>query len=462
MRKKAKRTKAPDQNPLPKLELYYDIRDGSLWYCLGGRWISPAETKLQLHFRTLGFSDCRYITQGKGAIKEIDWPIWNAMNNHQVDFTGSLAGHRKGIFKDGAGRSFLVTEEASGVFDAMPKKIVEPEFFCAFLLELLPGEQWRRFCYWLAVALTSLRAGDYRPGQILVLAGPPACGKSLLQYIITEVLGGRASNPFKYMMEKTQFNKDLCGAEHWMIEDPPTSIDIRTRREFGCNLKNCAFTRDFPVHPKGRDIVPLPLFRRVSISVNRETENLAVIPPLEEGIDDKLTLLSCERVVKAFERFPADQDGNRSRTEIWAKVMEEIPMIRAWLLNAFKRIPAGWRDERCLVGHWHHPDLEAELRSLAPEHRMLQLLDHAFFQPDPEAKTAAERAPVPITDKKAFDLEQELAVKMPAQVGSLSRMANWLGTYLGKLLKAGNTRISKRVKDGTTLWTIKPPVRNED
>ncbi|MGZ5568160.1 MAG: hypothetical protein ACXWKG_14200, partial [Limisphaerales bacterium] len=383
-----------------------------------------------------------------------------------IDYAGALAGHRTGIYRDGAGRCFLVTDEARGVWDDTPKgKIIAPEFFGEFLDELLPGDQSRRFCYWLSIALQSLKDGDFSPGQAVVLAGPPKCGKSFLQDMVTEILGGRSANPFKYMMELTQFNNDLVSSEHWKIEDPPASIDIRTRRDFGNNIKNCTFTRDFPVHAKGKDQLCLPLFRRVTISVNDELENLSLIPPLEPSINDKLMLFHCGTAVKSLEQFRGNKNaptlpgmteqssGEKvSRKLAWGKFMEEVPTIRTWLLRAFKKVPREWLDDRCGVSYYHHPDIQEALCSLAPEHRLLQLIDYVYFDTAPL---------VQLTDRKAYDLETELQNKAPNQTGAISRHMNWCGNYLGRLIRDKNPRISKRKVDGYTLWTIKPPSINQ-
>src|SRR6185312_10273067 len=112
------------------------------------------------------------------------------------------------------------------------------------------------------------------------------CGKSLLQYFITEILGGRAANPFEYLMGE-KFNKDLSGAEHWMVEDPGTSTDNRTRREFGAKIKEATVNRDLRINGKGKDAGLLQVFRRVTISINNEKEELAVAPPMVEGVADK-------------------------------------------------------------------------------------------------------------------------------------------------------------------------------
>src|SRR5204862_7823749 len=82
---------------------------------------------------------------------------------------------------------------------------------------------------WLKVAYEALRAGVWRPGPALALAGPRNCGKSLLQQLITLILGGRSAKPYRYMRGGTEFNADLFGAEHLCIEDEHCSTDIRSR-----------------------------------------------------------------------------------------------------------------------------------------------------------------------------------------------------------------------------------------
>ena len=365
---------------------------------------------------------------------------------------GALAGHRNGVFSDGSGRKYLVTDEANGVWDKPEKKADEPKFFGAFVKELLAEHgQWELFCTWLALALRSLRNGDFRPGQVVVLAGPAGCGKSLLQALITEILGGRSASPFRYMMELTQFNKDLCGAEHWQIEDPATTTDIRTRRAFGAKLKEATVNRDFSIHAKGKDALTLPLFRRVTISVNDEPENLAVVPPLDPSIEDKVFLFHCAKAEKCFVPF-RDKTGEIDRAGTWKAASGEVAAVRAWLLATFKSVPNPMRDDRFGIRAWHHPALRAELVSLAPETRFLQLVDDALFSGDDDG---------PDSDfvGKSSELEKQLRKSEVAfEVEKVLRYVGACGSYLGKLSKSHGERISKRIAHGgVAIWTIKPP-----
>lgn len=448
--------------PPSHIEVFYDVRDGSYWFKLSGRYVSLKKSDITMHFRALGLRGGNDADWFDGQ-PEIEWPLYNAQLRAMIDYAGSLGGHKTGIFKDGSGRQFLVTDQCAGVWDEVPKKAAVPKFFDALLTELLPAPQYDYFCHWLAIALRSLRRGDFRPGQVVVLAGPAGCGKSLLQAIVTDLLGGRAANPFRYMMALTQFNKDLAGAEHWMIEDPATTTDIRTRRQFGAMLKECTVNRDFSIHQKGKDALSLPLFRRVTISVNDEPENIVVVPPLDPSIQDKIFLFHCGRVTEAFSEFrtvdgtPAllpesKNDGELDRNAVWQRVREEVPLIRSWLLNTFKAVPSEIRDDRFGIKAWHHPEMLSELLAFTPENRLLNLIDEVLWA------DVKKGDPLLFWKGRSVELEKTLRDSPFAfEVEKALRHTNQAGSYLGKLCKSEPDRITKAVNDGYTTWTIKPP-----
>jgi len=428
-------------------DLYFDIRDESYWFKINGNFSPLKKSNIQMEFRTLGLRDDIY----HDGLREIDWPLWNAMKNRRINYAGSLAGHRVGIFSDGSGRQYLVTDEARGVFDDLPAKkdIVEPEFFMQFVTELLPGEQADYLFYWLAIALRSLRKGDFRPGQVVVFAGPVQCGKSLIQHIITEILGGRGASPMRYMMEETAFNKDLAGAEHWAIEEPKTSTDTRTRVQFGNSIKECFNNRDFSIHAKGKEAITLPIWRRGSISLNNDPELLMVLPPLNGSVDDKMMLFNCAPVVDALAPFTVN--GEQDRAALWQKIVDEVPHVRAWLLANFKSVPKSRRDNRFGIVAYHHPELRKELEAFTAEMRLLNIIDEGFFEGDEGHLAISGRA---------MQLEQKLRkTEVGFEAEKMLRYANQFGSLLGKLHKLHPERISKDVKDGYATWTINPPSR---
>lgn len=443
-----------------RAELFYDLRDQGFVFRLNGRYVKMKKADLKMHLRVLGYRDDEYVKTGLGTLPAIDVPFYDATQERPIDYADSLAGHRTGIFKDGAARSFLVTDEARGVWDDLPKKITEPKFFISFIQELL-GNQAERFCYWLAIGLRSLRREDFRPGQMVALCGPAGCGKSLLQSWTTEIFGGRSADPYRYMAGLTQFNKDLAGAEHLAMEDPPTTTDIRTRRQFGAMLKALTVNRNFSIHQKGKDALDLPVWHRLTLSVNNETENIAILPPMDDSIQDKVFLFLCAPVVNAFNPFRGKEgtpnllgeefqgEGELDRKATWEAVLKETPIVRAWLLKEFNSVPKNERHDRFGIRAWHHPELLAQLSSLAPEMRMLNVIDMAFFSDDP---------PHTKWEGKTIELEQKLhGSKYGYEADKLFRFHNACGTYMGRLARSCPERISQRKLHGYTLWTINPP-----
>ena len=434
------------KKPPEHVEVYYSTQDGSYLYKLSGEYVCLKLGDVRRHMRARGLREDVWFD----GQRECDWPMYNAQVNRRVYYAGSLGGHRVGTFVDGSGRRFLVTDEARGVFDALPKKVVEPKLFRAFIEELLPDDQWQHVCYWLSIGLRSLRAGDFRPGQVSVFAGPAGCGKSLFQYVTTEIFGGRSGNPLRYMREETTFNDDFANSEHWLVEELRGSTDIRSRLALGDMIKDFYFTRDFSVHPKGKKATPLPLFRRGTISMNDDAELLQVLPPFNGSIEDKINLYHCSPVVEAFKPFRGVDGVDRAK--LWAGFQAEVPMIRAWLLTRFKRVPLAMVNDRCGIISYHHPDLLKHLSSYAPEVRLLELIDLILF-------SESDAGP---WDGRSIHLEEVLrSHKLAFEVDKVLKGSNKIGTYLARLAKKCPERISMRTVNGYSHWTITTPLNKK-
>jgi hypothetical protein len=452
------------------VQVYFDVRDQSYWFRVNGNFLSLGTSDLSLHLKQMGIRDDVYI----GGLDLHEWIRWNAQTHHQVQYAGPLAGHKVGIYLTGAGEKLLVSRQAAGVWDDFPKQDPEPKWFGEFIRELLPDGQWPYFCFWAAHTLKELRRGTFGPGQAMFLVGEVRCGKSLLQQIVTEIFGGRVANPFRYLSDKTQFNEDLASGEHWMIEDPKTTTDSRSRQEFGDNIKEAAVSRQFTIHPKNKKQIYVPLLRRLTVSIN--PEKIARIPPIDGDFADKVFVFKCARVEKAFEPFlmetpslpglPASPSRELDQGKLWRAIVDEIPAIRAWLLNSFGTVPDNLRDQRFGVESYQHPDLLAELSELSTEMRLLELLDALLFRAAHDESGAPEIPPAK-WEGMAFDLEQLFlqSDKLRDAYRSICRSFQQCGTYLGKLARNPSLRhrISKLpMQDGRQPWKITNPNRPQE
>jgi hypothetical protein len=388
-----------------------------------------------LHLLKAGFSDKEFI----GPLNQLQAIFYRTQTECSVDYAGPLAGHRCGLYRTRAGGRVLVTSEPNLEVFEVPKsdKITLPQHWDRFLSELFSPdpEQIPYVMAWLKCARESLLQQDWRPGQTLVLAGPSGSGKSFFQHLITEFLGGRGADPYRYMMGLTSFNADLSKAEHLLIEDRAASTDIRTRRRFGTMIKEFTVCMEMSIHPKGREAVVLPVYHRLTISVNDEAENVMLIPPLDDSLLDKLSLFRC-----GYAQLSED------RKENWDNLTKEIPMLAAWLHRW--RVPKNMVDPRYGVRAYQNRTLFDLLSELSPEQRLANLIDEVLFVKEIGPWTGT-----------AEQLEQTLyRSAFSFQVEKLLHFSSACGVYLARLALKWPSRFeARKTGDHKTRWIIRAP-----
>ncbi len=416
-----------------KILAYYDANKKTFWGLNGrGVWMDQTETSLRRLLRSMGFSPDR---EDDNGLNEVEQQLLRIQQNHDVDYAGPLAGYQSGFFEIASSR-VLVTRGPS--FPAI--KAGKYDTLDRFVRTLLK-DQTIYFLGWLRSAVQSLRAGPpWRPGQMLALAGPSGCGKSLLQSLITEILGGRVAKPYRYLTGEDKFNSELFGAEHLAIEDEAASTDLRTRRHFGAQLKNLIVNEVQKNRGHYRGGISLTPFWRVSISLNEETENLMVLPPLDDSLKDKIILL---KATPAELPFSTDnlEERKRFRERLTAEIPAFLAALREW------RIPQKLKDKRYGITAWQNPELTQELESLAPEFRLLNLIDALGVVSDFNLEWTGSST------------ELERALREKDKTGEVARLLSYptaCGVYLSRLL----TKFPQRVeavpgKNHQKTWTLR-------
>jgi hypothetical protein len=400
------------------------------------------------HFIAASSAGVRRLLKGHGyaskaapgeSLSALDAALELIETRQNVSYAAPLAGHAAGMHLY-HGRKILVTQSP---------KLIEPQAgrwdtLQVILEGLLGDDQLAILCGWLQVAIGALRRGVHRPGQCLAIAGPPRCGKSLLQALITELLGGRSGKPYGFMTGTTDFNSELFAAEHLMIEDEAASSDPRVRKSFGAMLKAFAVNRDHRCHAKNREALMLCPLWRLSITLNDDAPSLLVLPQLDEGIADKITLLHAS----PLERWPIDTAHPGGEELLWRTLMEELPAFVAFLDDF--QIPPTLREPRFGIATFHNPTLLGLMDSATDEMRLLDLIDGHLFAnaADPEAPWRG----------RAAELEELLVARCGQPAKRLFFSNSACGSLLGQLARKHPGRVRNlSTVQGHTRWQIMPP-----
>jgi len=427
-----------EQKHSEKEDFYYD-KGKKEYLILNSRkcWLSLAETQFKKELALRGLETQK---DKKEFVSEADRFIIKLRDTRDVDYVGSLAGYASGFYEID-GRRVLVTDSP---------RIIEPTpgewgTIDSLLYGMLKDEHYKQQDYlygWLKVAYESLHSQKPRTGQALILCGPRNGGKSLLQKIITVILGGRSAKPYQFMTDKTTFNSDMLKSEHLCIGDEPASTDIRARRAFGAQIKQICGEDTQRCHPKNCEAITLTPFWRLSISVNDEPENLTVLPPIDDSIEDKLIIL--KTVLSPMPMKTGTQD---ERSTFWNQIVSEIPAFLDFLCKW--QIPPELSSQRYGITHFQHHNILQEIDAFAPEYRLLTFINKELFgsMGDLEWTGTSEDLESRLTGEGGFQHESR----------KLLSWSNAAGTYLARLAKKYPDRVIYERTNHSRSWIIKPP-----
>ncbi len=369
-----KKLNLKDQLPLP--DIYYEspaywIKDSK------GIWMSVPASGIRKHLKESGFSGLASF----GGNSEVDAILCRIERENRVDYAGALAGCGNGI-RSMNNRLILVTEGPTVI---EPREGPYPHL--TRLFSSMFGDVQLPYAYgWLKIAYESFvdcvqNQASARPGQAFVMAGPVNSGKSLVQTIITNILGGRRAYPYAYLRKTTDFNADLCKAESLVIDDEFGTSDYKSRLALAAGIKNLLVSPAARCHPKGRTAFEVLPFWRLTICVNDNEESLRVLPVMNEDIADKLMLFKVQR---------ANIDRSMNRDGFMALLKDELPAFVFFLVNT--QTSAIVAEQRFGVATYHNPDILEDISSLAPETRLYELLHMStdILHSDPWEGSATE------------------------------------------------------------------------
>jgi len=219
------------------------------------------------------------------------------------------------------------------------------------------------------MALNQLLKGDLATGPAVALVGPPDCGKTLFKLVLSKILGGRSASAGRYLRGGTEFNAELFRSELWSLDDEISPDRYKDRQNLGQFIKKVVADPIDSIHSKGKDAIPVKVWRRLLICCNDDSNSLAILPPLtgSEGLADKLAILKAH----VHELPPTETDAERA--EFWGKVDRALPGFIHHIIS--KPIPENMRSRRWGVKVIQNSEVVETLIEDQPEqilHRLIQ------------------------------------------------------------------------------------------
>ena len=397
-----------------------------------GEYVPYTKTTLKLILKSWGI---RSRAHDDELLSPIDALIADVSYAKSVAYAGRLAGIKTGCYVMN-GKRVLVTSDPV---------IIEAKTGAWPMIESISDQLFnggkidqRPYIYgWLKMGRKAVLEAFPMPGQALVLAGPRNAGKNLFQDIITEMLGGRAEKPYRYMVGKSEFNGDLFGAEHLCIADEVPFYDMPSRRVFGSKIKDICVNSLQSCHGKHKEALTLYPIWRLSISVNDEAENLVMLPPLEDSIEDKIMLLKVEQAV-----MPMKSDSPKCRVEFWDGIRAEIPSFAKFIEEYV--IPEELQESRFGIKAFQHPDLVEILKEMTHETRLMALMEIIVIPDNGTWKGTLEELETALLEDSTFKRQIEKLLYYPTA----------LLTYLRRLQKSMPERVKHHRSNAKNLWEL--------
>lgn len=403
-----------------------------------------------LELRAIGFSG---LTPEDGSLSPLEKVAHQIQTKNRVHYAGPLCGRPAGLHREGDIQILATTgpriiEPATG----------DPGPMNAFLAGLF-GEgidphfktQFLTFCGWLKHFRQALRHHDrHTPGQALGLVGLKDSGKSLFQSLITPMSGGRAVDASLCLLGKSDFNRELWGAEHLMLDDDKLGEDGKESHAVRDRLKKLTVAEVYNLHGKNRDAVSFRPIWRTTISANIDDESVSILPPPDESFGDKIIYLYCYPPPQPF------HDGSlEGRAAFVQSLNEAIPAFLHFVDNL--ELPDEFRASRFYVKEFHHPTVLEAIYTNAQESPLGELLDEwmadAVLPVDGSASSILDRITRSVGESRVRMFTKS-ARHFGFQLSRLSRLPLWKGR-----IERTTIRVGGRIKnEPVNSWQISPKI----
>lgn len=381
------------------------------------------------------------------------------IKKHTVHVIMSAAGHQAGVGRLLDDTRILVPR---GMRMVEPKP-GDPGPLLRFIRGLL-GENEApisTLLSWMKIAVTDglrclkmgIREANIRTSsQMLILVGPPSCGKTLFTSFLSEIFGNTRADPYFYLCSKTDFNGDVAESVLLVMDDVTESVLPKMRQGLTTGLKQFLVNPDRRVHQKGMQALTVRTFQRVVMLANEDSLN--VLPAMNRDFVDKVILLQA---------YPSEEVAKYRDDEervAWVKgLTASLPAFVSYLINDFE-IPVERLDSRYGVKAYHDKRLMAELRNEDSHSELLDCLRNHYILGVNDVKNGKLVVPATSDPSSACYWWEGPARQFHALVAQLPTDLGWPLEFsnshaAGNTLKRMSETMPDRVKSGTVIRGIK-------
>jgi hypothetical protein len=395
-----------------------------------GAWICMSKDDFGQELRVRGKDSRRKPGQMASEIDVIENHI---KKNNKVNSALPFLFFPEGIIKHG-GKRFLNTSQVKALSPAAPSTDGRMSFtdgrkHFPLIYKLLrnmfatdkngESDQLTYLLAWLKYAYINALDRTPKPGQAIVIAGPPGKGKTFLSWqIIAKILGGRADASL-HLVENDRWTERLLESPVMTIDDSSALTDARSLREFTNKIKRYTANPEIMYEQKYMKAGAVPWFGRIVITCNLDAESLRILPDMDNSTQDKICLFKASDPIINFKDFQTNE----------RIINKELPFFGRFLID--------WTyPEECIAGEkrygvnaFHHPDLFEESRQhgLGMLTEMLEGFLKNYFE-----------MPSHINDNDWTGTALQLFADMTTQYEAMSREMNYrsMSIQLGKMEKA--------------------------
>lgn len=366
-------------NANKQLEYYYNGENKSyLTRDNMESWVALDRTSIRSHLAQKGF---RPLTLEGEMLSEVDAVINGVQLDKNVEAVmGGASGRHAGLYEENGHR--VIVKKSPTFIKARRGKFPTIADFLEGLLGHEPHQK-EIFFGWLSDAVKKLRNDGRRrakwgQAQMLHIIGPPNAGKSLiLQDILTPCFAGRAADASPlFKRNPDMHNEDTFANELLYLDDSPVlETNYAFRQEFGERIKTHTVGVGGSLRGMFQGRINMKPWWRFVRLMNMEPATLATLPPLDEGVEDKMIFLRGESM--EFGPLAKEMMVGGWYDRISKRMRDEMPAFLHFLLEEFK-LPDALKDpkQRFPTASFKSEELMSEIAQGSPEAYIMHRVDN--------------------------------------------------------------------------------------